>query len=89
MSIPKEGIEITKRFFLALDTLKNERKIRGIQTFTRAHGINRWNLITVRNTPDRAALKVEYIHYLCKDYHISTHWIIFGTGNFYSQDDTI
>lgn len=89
MSIPKEGVEITSRFFLALETLKNEKKIRGIQTFTRAHNINRWNLITVKNNPEKAALKVEYIYYLCKDYHISPHWIIFGTGNFYINYDTI
>lgn len=85
MNIPKEGIEITNRFFLALETLRNEKKIRGMQTFTRAHNINRWNLVTVRDNPERSALKPEYIYYLCKDYHISPEWIILGTGEFYMR----
>jgi hypothetical protein len=40
LDIPPEGVAITKRFFEAIDMLKAQRRIRGLQTFTRAHGIN-------------------------------------------------
>ena len=33
------GMAITKRFFLALDVAINQRKARGIRTFTESHGI--------------------------------------------------
>ena len=85
MKISEQGIAITKRFFLALDLLKESKQIRGIQTFTREHEINRWNLITVKNNPHISILKPEWIYFLCKDYNISTDWIIFGKGNMYDK----
>lgn len=85
MKISEQGVAITKRFFQALDLLKESKRIRGIQTFTREHDINRWNLITVRDNPEISVLKPEWIHFLCKDYNISTDWIIFGKGNMYDN----
>lgn len=86
MTISKTGTEITERFFNAIDRLTNDGRIRGLQTFTRKHNINRWNLLTVRNNPQNTMLKCEYIAYLCEDFRISPQWIILGKGDFY---DTI
>lgn len=40
MNISKEGMDVTRRFFEAIDMLKVQKKIRGLQTFTREYGIN-------------------------------------------------
>lgn len=86
MTISQTGIDITERFFAAIDQLVKDGKIRGLQTFTRKHGINRWNLLTVKNNPKNTMLKCEYVAFLCSDYNISAQWILLGKGNFY---DTI
>lgn len=81
MNISKEGVDVTKRFFEAIDILKAQKKIRGLQTFTRKYNINRWNLHTIKSNPDKCVLKPEWIVYLVRDYNISARWILLGTGN--------
>ena len=83
MNISKEGIAVTNRFFEAIDMLKTQKKIRGLQTFTRQYGINRWNLNTVKQNPDKSVLKPEWIVYLVRDYGISSDWILLGKGNMF------
>lgn len=83
MKISPEGIAITKRFFEAVDMLKAQKQMRGLLTFTKAHGINYWNITTVRNQPDISVLKPEWINYLVSDYNISPTWIITGRGNMF------
>ena len=82
--VSKEGIAISKRFFMAVDTLKLQGKLHGLLVFTNKHNINRWNLYTVKNNPEKATLKPEYIYYLCSDYNVSLEWIFYGTGDFYN-----
>lgn len=84
MTITQEGININKRFFEAIGILKASGVIRGLQTFTRRHNINRWNIVTVRNNPGNSFLKPEWIYFLCQDYNISLEWIFYGTGSFYN-----
>ena len=83
MNISKEGIAVTNRFFEAIDMLKAQKKIRGLQTFTRQYDINRWNLNTVKQNPDKSVLKPEWIVYLVRDYGISSDWIITGSGSMF------
>lgn len=78
MNISKEGIDITNRFFEAIDMLKAQKKIRGLQTFTRQYDINRWNIITVKQNPEKSVLKPEWIVYLVRDYGISADWVLLG-----------
>lgn len=78
MNISKEGIAVTNRFFEAIDMLKAQKKIRGLQTFTRQYDINRWNLITVKQNPEKSILKPEWIVYLVRDYGISADWVLLG-----------
>lgn len=83
MNISKEGVNVTNRFFEAIDMLKAQKKIRGLQTFTRKYDINRWNLNTVKQNPDKSVLKPEWIVYLVRDYGISSDWILLGKGNMF------
>lgn len=78
MNISKEGIAVTNRFFEAINMLKAQKKIRGLQTFTRQYDINRWNMNTVKSNPSKSVLKPEWIVYLVRDYGVSSDWIITG-----------
>lgn len=85
MNISPEGVAITKRFFEAINMLKAQKRIRGLQTFTRAYGINRWNLNTVKSQPEVSVLKPEWIAYLVRDFGISSDWIILGKGGMFND----
>lgn len=80
MKISEDGIEITKRFFDAIEYLHSKKEIRGLHTFTSAHGINYWNLCTVKNQPERSVLKPEWLAWLATDYGVSPRWLLTGIG---------
>lgn len=84
MRISSEGIDVTNRFFEAISALKAQKNIRGLQTFTRRYGINRWNAINLRNHPERSVLKPEWLVYLVRDYGISTKWLLLGKGKMFA-----
>ena len=85
MNISEAGVEITKRFFLALEVLSQDKKIRGLKTFSRKYDINYWNLNTVKKEPYKRILKPEYIYYLVMDFGISADWLIKGEGEIYAS----
>lgn len=74
---------IAERFFFALDELKERRVIRGLQTFTKRHGINYGNMNTLKNHRDRWALKTEYLAFLAQDYGVSCEWLLLGNGDMF------
>lgn len=80
MNISKEGVEITKRFFEAIEILKEQEKLRGLQTFTRRYGMNYWNMNTLKNAPETHVLKPECLCYLVRDYGVSSVWLLTGKG---------
>lgn len=81
----KDGIEITRRFFMAIEELKARKIIRGLGTFTNRYNVNRWNLITVRDNPDKSTLKPEYLAYLTEGYNVSAEWLLLGTGTMFKE----
>jgi hypothetical protein len=85
MNISPEGVAITKRFFDAIDMIKNQRRIRGLKTFTDKFDINRRNLITVKKQPDASVLKPEWIFYLANEYNVSAEWVITGRGGMFTN----
>lgn len=72
---------IIERFFQALYYLKAEGKIRGKQTFTREHKINRWNLNTLEKDKSRDIFQTAWLGYLVHDYGVSARWLLTGQGN--------
>ncbi|OFY44096.1 MAG: hypothetical protein A2X18_07455 [Bacteroidetes bacterium GWF2_40_14] len=83
MNISQTAVEINNRFFLAVQTLKDQKEIRGLQTLTREWQINRWNLISVRDEPSKRVIKVEYLTYLVRDYKINAEWLLTGFGKMF------
>lgn len=80
-----ESIKIIERFYEALDVCIQLKKIRGVQTFTRAHEINRWNFNTVRANPESDMFQLVWISYLCKDFDVSIEWIMTGNGQMFKK----
>lgn len=76
----EDSQKIVRRFFQALQHLKERKKIRGKQTFTRDHGINRWNMNTLEKDPSRDIFQPAWLTYLVKDYGVSATWLLTGQG---------
>ena len=74
---------IADRFFFALQELAERRVIRGLQTFTRKHGINYGNMNTLKNNRDRRAVKTEHLAFLAQDYGVSCEWLLLGNGEMF------
>ena len=84
MNISPDGIAITKRFFLALDVLITQKRIRGLNTFTTKHDMNYWNLCTLRKDPNIRVLKPECLSYLVRDFDVSAEWLLTGNGSMFT-----
>ena len=84
--VTDSGIAIAERFFFALDELKRRKVIRGLQTFTRNHGLNYWNMSTMKKDKDKRNIKVEYLAFLAQDYKVSCEWLLLGDGEMFQED---
>lgn len=82
----KDSQLIVNRFFEALRYLKEERVIRGKQTFTTKYDINRWNLNTLEKAPERDIFQPAWLTYLVRDYNISAHWLLTGEGTVFTNN---
>lgn len=80
---------IAARFFSAIIRLKEERKIRGIQTFTDRYGINRRNFYHLKDNLESDAFQVAWLMYLVRDFGVSSEWLITGEGEFYQNEEII
>lgn len=80
MIISEEGVAITNRFFMAIDMLSEARYLRGLQTFTNRYGLNRRNIMHIKDVPEKAVLKPELLVPLVRDYNVSAEWLLTGEG---------
>lgn len=85
MSVSSVGIDITNRFFSAIDILKSEKKIRGLIQISEMYGLNYGNLHSIKTSPQTYILKPEIIANFCLDFGISTEWILLGTGDMFKS----
>lgn len=84
------SVEIINRFFDAIGRLISDGCIRGLQTFTRRYGLNRWNIIYLRENPEDCIgrFRASWLQYLVRDYHVSPYWLLLGSGDFYAAGFT-
>ena len=83
MTQTSDSAAIVRRFFLALDTLKDTKVIHGLTNFTEEHGINRRNLYQLRKNPERRILQVSWLAYLVNDYGVNAHCLLTGRCNIF------
>lgn len=83
MSVSSKGVEITCRFFLAIDTMISQGKIKSLRQITEKYGLNYGNTYTIKKHPDTYILKPEIIANLCSDFNVSVEWIILGKGKMF------
>lgn len=76
--ITPESIEVTKRFYQALDKLILEKKLRGTQTFCRKYGIDKRNFYSFRKRVETFHLPVAWLLLLVNDYGVSSEWLLKG-----------
>lgn len=81
----EDSQRIVARFFEALGRLKEDKKIRGKQTFTREYNINRWNLNTLAKDYTRDIFQPAWLTYLVEGYGVSAQWLLTGKGDFYRK----
>ncbi|GIZ15099.1 hypothetical protein [Capnocytophaga catalasegens] len=79
------SIQITNRFFKALEEIIAKKEIRGIQTFCKLYEIDKRNLYKVKKEPDKFYLKPSWLHYLVKDFSVSATWLITGSGKIFTK----
>lgn len=86
---PRDSIDVTKRFFSALDWLVTQKVIRGRSTFCNRYGIDRRNFSLVERKPESNSLKVAWLVYLTRDYRISAKWLLTGEGRIKRKTRTV
>ena len=78
-------VAIAERFFFAIAELKRRKVIRGMQTFTRRHGINYGNMHTLMTNREKRGIKTEYLAFLAQDYGVSCEWLLLGNGEMFVE----
>ena len=81
----EDSARVVGRFFQALQYLKVQKIIRGVQTFTREHDINRRNLYLLQKDHTRDIFQVAWLTYLIRDYNVSAIWLLTGSGDIISD----
>ncbi|MDR1755587.1 MAG: hypothetical protein LBR65_01315 [Culturomica sp.] len=91
--IRPEMLAIQRRFFEALDVVIGMGQCGGLQTFCKEHGLNRVKYSNIRSEMRKPAeeakptnykvIDLDALSYLCKDFHVSPEWLLFGNGKMF------
>ncbi len=84
MNEPQECLDITQRFFEALDLIKEQKRIRGLKTFSDKYDVNSWDFNTWRKK--RPRIRQEWLTYLVRDFDVSALWLLTGEGPVFSKE---
>lgn len=85
MSVSNQGVEITNRFFQAIDILKVQKRIKSVRQITEMYNLNYGNFYSIRKNPETFILKPELIARLSLDFGISIEWIMLGKGSIFDS----
>ena len=78
-------LSIIRRFFEAIDILKSERSIVGLNEFCAIHNLNITRYYSLKKLMEGGesrykSIEVEALYVLAKEYDYSLDWLFFGTG---------
>lgn len=85
MSTPSDILSIIRRFFEAINTLKDEKDITGLKDFCEKHRLNVTRYYEIKNLvegkPSRyKTLEIDALYILAKTYKFSLQWLFLGVG---------
>lgn len=84
MNEPQECLDITQRFYLALELIKEQKRIRGLKTFSEKYGINYWSFKS--RSKHRIRINQEWLTFLVRDYDVSASWLLIGEGQVFTKE---
>lgn len=79
------NIEVCERFFEAIQRLKDDRTLAGLQTFCNRYGYDRRNVYAQRKNSGRGFFKPSWLVHLSEDYGVNPTWLLLGKGAFYRR----
>ncbi len=92
-SVNPEALEITRRFFQALNLAIELGKIDSIKVFCAAHNLNRTKYATLKMTIDKPidemtykCIDVDALAAICIDFGVSAEWLLLGRGKMLKTD---
>lgn len=74
------SVEITLRFFEAVEVLKRYKRVRGVKTIADECGVHWPNLYRLRRDPRHNTLSSSLLAHLVIHYGISAEWLLTGRG---------
>lgn len=76
----QKTLDVIDRFFIAFDTLLEEKTLRGFQTYCRLYGIDKRHLYAQKMDHGRGYFEVYWLMPMITEYGISSDWLLFGKG---------
>jgi len=80
-----ESTLIVNRFFQAIETLIENRIIKGKQPFCLKYNINRRNLWQLDKDRTKNIFQVSWLSILVCDFNVSSEWLLTGRGDMFTK----
>jgi hypothetical protein len=97
-TIRPEMISIQRRFFEALDIMIDSGKTNGLLTFCKEHNLNRVKYSNIRTemrhpnatkATNYKVIDLDALTYLCKDFNVSSDWLLLGKGKMFKKRELV
>lgn len=80
-----ETVAVMERFFKALDTIIENRMIRGVQTYCNDYGIDKRHLYAQRKDLYIGFFEIYWILPMIQKFGVSPEWLLFGKGDMFRK----
>lgn len=80
-----ETVAVMERFFKALDTIIENKMIRGVQTYCNDYGIDKRHLYAQRKDLYIGFFEIYWILPMIQKFGVSPEWLLFGKGDMFRK----